>query len=264
MAAVAVLFLLLPPEKQQLLQAKMKKILILSAICSILLITGSYAQTKKVAVVTFYIVKQIDVSDFGTANTAAAVARLGDDPGFNLAPVLKKFHDQFFEEYAKNFPFGLLPENQVINNSLYKDFIPDGGAVSDILKVDANLPAQGYKVILPLKRSDNEKNLLKIFDQCDGVMKIYIDFDLEKKGFGGVGIAKVNAHANIILFNKNGEKVFSLKEEALSKISGAIITGIPFITPEKVLPLCESAMDELMVALQKDLPEKVKKADRKL
>jgi hypothetical protein len=242
----------------------MKRTLILSSICSILLFTCSYAQTKTVAVVTFYVVKQIDVTDFGTANTAAAVARLADDPGFDLRPSLKKIHDQFFGDYAKSFPFQFLPEAQVINNSSYKDFIPDGGAEGDILKVDANLPVHGYKVVLPLKKSENEKNLVKMFDQCDGVMKVYLDFDLEKKGFGGVGIAKVNAHANFILFNKNGDKVFSFKEEALSKISGALITGIPFISPEKVLPLCESAVDELMIALQKDLPEKVKKADRKL
>jgi hypothetical protein len=119
-------------------------------------------------------------------------------------------------------------------------------------------------VVLPLKGNANEKKLVEMFDQCDGVMKVYINFDMESRGLGRMALVKINAHANIILFNRNGDKIFSVKEDAMSKKSGAQLAGIPFMTPEKILPLCESASDELMIALQNDLPKMVRKADRKL
>jgi hypothetical protein len=242
----------------------MKKSIILSLLFTIQLITGAYAQNKKVAVVTFYVNKLIDVANTGPASMTAAFAQLGDDPKFNIGPLLTNFHDQFFENYAKSFPFQLLPENQVTGNDAYKDFAPENGGFNDILKGNTYLPVNGYKVILPLKGNVNEKKLLNIFDQCDGIMKVYINFDLESRGLGRVALVKVNAHVNIVLFNRNGDKIFSVKKEAMSKKSGAQIAGIPFITPEKILPLCESAIDELMIAMQNDLPKMVGKADRKL
>jgi len=237
---------------------------ILSFLFLTLLITGSYAQNKKVAVVTFYAVKQIGLTDRGQNAMAAASAKLSDDPKFDLKPLLKNFHDQFFENYAKGFPFQLLPEDQVVHNDIYKDFAPEDAGFNDILKGNAYLPAYGYKVILPLKGNKNEKKLLEMFGQCDGIMKVYIGFDLESRGFGGMSLVKINAHANIVLFNRNGDKVFSVKKDAMSEKSGAQAAGIPFMTPEKILPLCESAIDELMIVLQNDLPNMVKKADRKL
>jgi len=241
----------------------MRKPLLLFSVL-VLFFATSRAQDKKVAVVTFYFVKQVDVSGFGGANTQEAVSRLADDPKFNLRPALKTFHDHFFSDYSKSFPFQFVPEEQVIGSSLYKDFFADAGSGVDVLQVGTNLPAKGYKVILPVKGNVNEKALLKIIDQCDGIMKVYVDFAIEKRGFGGVAVVKINARAHFDIFNRKGDKVFSLKEEALSKISGAFVTGIPFFTVPKVLPLCESAMDELMIALQNDLPNKVKKADHKL
>lgn len=242
----------------------MKKISFLIPLFLALLITGSFAQTKKVAVVTFYVVKQIGIKDFGSAAAAAAVAKLGDDPNFNMVPMLNNFHTQFFESYSKNFPFQLLPEDQVINNDAYKAFVSAGSASSGVFKDTYNIPFEGYKVIVPLAGRRNEEDMLKIFSQCDGVMKVYINFDLVKIGLGGMGIVKVNAHANVDLFNKDGDKVFFIKEDAKSKGGSALIGGVPVMTPEKILPMCESAFDELMANLQKDLPKMVKKADSKL
>jgi hypothetical protein len=236
---------------------------ILSFLFLTLLITGSYAQNKKVAVVTFYAVKQVAMTDYGQ-NAILASAKLSEDPKFDMKPLLKNFHDQFFENYAKSFPFQLLPEDQVIHNDTYKDFAPENAGFNDILNGNVYLPTYGYKVVLPLKGNANEKKLVEMFDQCDGVMKVYINFDMESRGLGRMALVKINAHANIILFNRNGDKIFSVKEDAMSKKSGAQLAGIPFMTPEKILQLCESASDELMIALQNDLPKMVRKADRKL
>jgi hypothetical protein len=169
--------------------------------------TSSFAQNKKVAVVTFYAVKKLGVGQFGSV--AQLVNRLADDPNFNMQPLLNNFHTQFFDTYSKDLPFTLLPENEVLNNEAYKAYVPVGEEGTGVLKDTYNLPYPGYKVILPLAGHTNEKNLLKMFPQADGVMKVYVDFDLVQVGFAGMGVVKVNAFANIALFDKNGEKIFS-------------------------------------------------------
>ena len=241
----------------------MKRSFILAALFSLLVVANSYAQNKKVAVVTFYAVKMIGVSDFGDAATLA-VTKLADDPNFNMAPLLQNFHDQFFNTYATSFPFQLLPEADVTGNADYKAFNPAGEATSGAFKDTYNLPVNGYKVVLPVLGHGNEEALLKIFNQADGIMKVYVDFDLVKIGFGGMGVVKVNAHANITLFNKAGDKVFSIKEDAKSKDVSPLVGGIPVLSADKILPMCESALAELMDKLQKDLPKITKKSDSKL
>lgn len=242
----------------------MKKTLSIVALAVLFFVNTSYAQ-KKVAVVSFFIDKQIDVTEFG-AGAQAAVIKLGDDPNFNVAPLLKRFHSEFFDNYSKNFPFQLLPEEQVTGNAQYKAFTPVGVADKGVLKASNwIIPIDGYKVILPkLAGHENEKNLIKIFSGADGVMDVSIDFKLIKVGFGGMGVTKMEAIATVALFNKNGEKVFIVTEFAKSKSVSPLVAGIPVMTTEKIMPMCEGALDELMADLQKDLPKMIKKTDAKL
>ncbi len=240
----------------------MKKSLLSLSLISVFFITNSFAQNKKVAVVTFYVVRKIGLDQFGS--TAQVANRLIEDPNFNMEPLLKNFHAQFFDNYAKQFPFDLVPEETVLNNEAYKAFTPLGSEGNfDLLKDNYNLPYPGYKVVLPVMGHGNERKLLEIL-KTDGVMKVYVDFDLVKFGFGNMGVVRVNAFANIALFNKNGDKVFSIRENAKSKSVSPLVGGVPVITPEKILPMCESALTELMVDLQKDLPKMIKKSDAKL
>ncbi len=219
---------------------------------------------KKVAVITFYINKQIDISEFGDAAHAASI-KLSDDSLFNLKPLIKEFHQQFFDKYAQTFPFQLLPEDQVTGNDAYKNFTQLAGDGKGILNVYNYLtPYDGYKVIAPFVGHASEKELLKVFNQCDGVMVVYIDFKLVKIGFGGMGVVKVMATANMRLINKDGDKVFSVEEAAKSKGVSPLVAGVPVMSPEKILPMCESALSELMDELPKALPKIVKKTDAKL
>jgi len=43
-----------------------------------------------------------------------------------------------------------------------------------------------------------------------------------------------------------------------------MVAGVPVMTPEKILPLCESALSQLMISLQKDIPKITRKSDAKL
>ena len=68
---------------------------------------------------------------------------------------------------------------------------------------------------------------------------------------------------NIDLFNKEAKKVFKMEEYATSKKSVPLINGVPIMTSEKVLPLCENATERLLEDLKKELPKLVKKVDKK-
>ena len=243
---------------------EMKKLFIFFNLSLLILLASVHAQDKKVAVVTFYADKQIDISRVATKSAEASVTKLCNDPDFDMSSFLKNFHDQFFKNYAKKFNFQLLPEREVIDNSDYKDFVPNDPAAAGALRDELTLAAKGYKVVLPLKDNANEKKLADMFASADGIMKVYLDFSMEKKGLGGVALVKVNASVHILLFDKNGKKVFSTTETAISQLSGSQIARISFLTPKKVLPLCENAVDELMIKLQQDMPKIAEKADVKL
>ncbi|HZX57089.1 MAG TPA: hypothetical protein VFE54_00120 [Mucilaginibacter sp.] len=222
----------------------------------------AYSQDKKVAVVTFYADKKIGMDEFGLGQ-ASDLLKLENDPNFNLAPLLANFHTQFFDDYAKSFPFQLVPEADVTNFAAYKAYVPDGRPASETDRLYTAI--DGYKVINYGWGLDNAKNLSKMFQQYDGVMFVFISFDFAK-GFaiGGVGTVKVKAYANIVLYNKEGNKVFNIREGSTSKKTGVMAAGVPVMQPEKVLPMCESALTELMGDLQKKLPKIIKKADAKL
>jgi hypothetical protein len=223
----------------------------------------AFSQDKKVAVITFYADKRVGMGDLGIDGLTGDLLKLDEDPNFNLTPLLKDFHTQFFEDYAKSFPFQLVPEADVISVPAYQAYVADGrpAAANDRLFTVYD----GYKVIDYNWGSQNEKNMAAMFSQYDGVMFVFVSFELAK-GFaiGGTGTIKVNAYANIVLINKDGKKVFNLHEHATSKKTGAIVGGVPVMKPEKVLPMCESALTELMADLQKRIPKIIKKTDAKL
>jgi hypothetical protein len=241
----------------------MKKSLFFMLMLATFAISTANAQ-KNVAVVSFYINKQIDVTDFG-ATAFAAVTALNDDPAFNLTPMLNTFHTQFMDDYSKSLPFALIPEDKVLKNETYKAFVPTGNATSGVLNITNFLTAvDGYKILQHFAGSPNEKTIAKLFTDADGIMTVAVHFKLVKIGFGGMGVVKVSAITTLALFNKNGDKVFSVDQEAKSKNVAPLVGGVPVMTPDKIMPMCESAMEELMVALQKDLPKITKKADAKL
>lgn len=234
-----------------------------------LILLGSLAnaQKKKVAVVTFYANKMVDFKDLGgdLDFLLKDVINLRDDPNFNLNPLLEKFHSNFFNEYAKEFPFDLLPEDQVLNDENYKAFVPK----NELDKYDARnyLNYSSYKYIYEgAMGSYNEEGIAKAMsDKADGVLFVYIDFAFESGfGIGKTMTIKLRAATRMALYNKKGEKVFAFRETERSKKTGVMIGGVPVVKPEKILPMCESALNELMGDLQKRIAKIIKKTDAKL
>lgn len=244
----------------------MKKIKIL---CFALLIISqlSFSQKKKIAVVTFYANKMISFEDLGIGVDVLLgdVLKLRDDPNFNLNPILKQYHSNFFNNYSKELPFDLLPESEVLNNAAYQAFLPKYNLPNYM--ANNYLTIDKYKFIYEgIGGKVNEEGIAKIFaDKADGVMFINIDFAFEKGfGVGSTSTVKVRATTRMALYNKTGEKVFAFSESERSKKTSLMIGGLPIISPEKILPMCESALTELMGDLGKRIGKIVKKTEMKL
>ncbi|RED23832.1 hypothetical protein BD847_2904 [Flavobacterium cutihirudinis] len=239
----------------------MKRILL---ILTVLFALNSYSQKKKIAVVSFYTDKTIDLSELGL-NAVAAVTDLGSDPNFNLLPILEKYHTAFFNDYSKKFPFDLIPESEVTQKQEYIDYVPHFDREGEKGKYIINYP--GYKYIYEgANGSANEVATATMFkDNADGVLFTEIHFAVVK-GFAvaGTGTIKMKAYARIALYDKTGKKVFAFSEGATSKKTGTIVGGIPVLSFDKVLPMCESALDELLKDLDGRIEKIVKKTTEKL
>lgn len=237
------------------------------SILLLLVAIGGYSQKKKVAVVTFYANKMIGFEDLGIGSEELIknILNLRDNPNFNLSPMLEKYHSNFFNDYSKAFPFELLPESEVIENESYKGFVPK----YELKGYDEKnyLVYEGYKYIYEgFNGKFNEEALAKMFaDKADGVLFVNINFALEKGfGIGGTASVKMRATTRMALYNKKGEKVFAFSENERSKKTGVMVGGIPVMKPEKILPMCESALEELMGDLKKRITKIVSKSESKL
>ena len=239
----------------------MKKTKMIFTVLMLAVCIAGTAQKKKVAVVTFYADKQVGLKDVGL-DAVSLVTNLKNDPAFNLTPMVQQFHDKFFNEYAKNFPFDLAPETEVTGNAEYQAFKPEfapGYAAGDYAIVP------GYQPINANYGKGNTNAMTNLFKDYDGTMYVFLTFELNKGfGVGGTATTKMQAYTNIVLYNKKGEKVFTINEHANSKKTGMMMGGVPVMKTDKILPMCQSALDELMSDLDKRIGKIIDKSAKKL
>jgi len=249
----------------------MKKIKLLFIAATLSLGTIVQAQTndKKVAVVSFYTDKTINVSDLGLEGVKGVADKIFDlknDPNFNLSSTLEKYHAAFFDNYSKKFPFSLLPEADVTGNSEYKSFQPKfENNNTDNINGIINYP--NYKFIYEgVLGKANEEGIAKIFSKtANGVLFTEIHFALIKGfGIGGTATVKMRASVRIALYDNTGKKVWVINEAANSKKTGVMVGGIPVLSAEKIMPMCESALEELLKDLDGRMEKIIKKTDGKL
>lgn len=225
---------------------------------------------KKVAVTSFWVSKHIGFEELGGgAGMAAAIASLSEDPNFNLQPVLDNFYNTFTNEYAKQFPFDLLPESDVLDKAEYKAY---EGRFNESGDADQSKLLQRYltpKTYKPLQESllkgekSNQMQMVNMFKGvADGVMFVSMGYDFVKKPMPMT--AGIKAFVRIKIWNKEGKRVLTINESGISKKSVPIVAGIPIMKPEKLLPLCESASEKLVQDLGKRIGKIAKKASKKL
>lgn len=229
----------------------------------------SYAQ-KKVAVISFWVSKHIGFEELGGgAGLVAAIASLAEDPDFNLQPVLDNFYNTFTTEYAEQFPFELLSEDDVLNKAEYQSY---EGRFNEDQDVDRNKLFQQFltpKTYKPLQESlfkgdkSNQMQMVQMFkNDADGVMFVSMGYDFVKKAVPFT--AGVRAFVRIKIWNNEGKKVLTINEFGTSRKSVGIVAGIPIMSTDKLLPLCESASEKLVADLSKKIGKITKKAAKKL
>ncbi|NJO89412.1 MAG: hypothetical protein HC831_10985 [Chloroflexia bacterium] len=158
-------------------------------ICFTAIHLNIYAQNKKVAVTSFWVSKHIGFEELGgsAAGLAASIASLAEDPNFNLQPVLDNFYNTFTTEYAKQFPFDLVPENEVLEKPEYQSFEGRYNESKDVDRakiLQQFLTPKNYK---PLQESlfkgekSNQMQMVEMFkDMADGVMFVSMGYDFVK------------------------------------------------------------------------------------
>jgi len=238
---------------------------VLAAFIMLFCVLNVSAQSKKVAVVGFYSDKIIGFSELDGVGEGllTEVLNLRDNPDFDLTPILNTYHDAFFNDYAKDFPFDLVPEKEVLANQEYQDYVPKYELDEDALKRYVFI--DGYKHIYEGAFGKvNEEAVAKIFsDTADGVMFVEVHFELTKGfGIGSTATVKMKAFTRISLYDETGKKVFVINESAKSKKSSVMVGGIPVMKTTKILPMCESALEQLLKDLDKRLPKIINKSDK--
>lgn len=243
----------------------MKKInLILACLfAGLFLSTKVIAQEKKVALVTFYCDKKISGTGLGSAGES-----LMKDPNFNLQPIIEKAYTRFTTEFAKDFPFKLVDKKTLTENPAYKSY--ESKFLWDTTKNFNKLAGIQYAVVdgfiwaMPggkLVKDENrdEVNLYNILkNDCDGVMFVSIDYEITP-GFGGL-FCYVTAYLNMSLWDKEGNKLFTVREFSASKKKVPAVGGIPIMSVEKIQPLCEDATNVLFTEIQDKIKKIVKKS----
>ncbi len=237
----------------------------------ILCFTGilAQAQSKRVAVVTFYADKLIGANklDAGARESFYDLAE-AEHEQFNIEPILKAFHKTFRDEYLESFPFEVVPEEAVLNDAEYTNYqLPSSITVNE----NRFIPIEGYKVLVSggnmLRSWRTEAHMISALSdlEVDGVMYVTLYYTWEPKiALGGMGNVGIKAHIIMELFNKEAKKVFSHEESAVSKKSVALVGAVPVMNYDKLLPMCEDATERLTSDLNKKLSKLTKKTDKSL
>jgi len=227
------------------------------------------AQTKRVAIVTFYADKLIGANklDEGARESFYELAE-EENEQFNIEPILKGFHQTFRNDYLESFPFEVVPEEAVLTHTGYTNYqLPSSITVNE----DRLIPIEGYKVLVSggnmLRSWRTESHMISALSDLDvdGVMYVTLYYTWEPKiAFGGMGNVGIKAHISMELYNKEAKKVFSHEESAVSKKSVALVGAVPVMNYDKLLPMCQDATERLTKDLNKKIQKLTKKTNKSL
>jgi len=219
------------------------------------------AQEKKVAVVGFYTDKIIGYNSLDKENQGfiSAMASLPFNPDYRLDGIFEKFHAKFFKDYAPKLPFKVIEEDSILNDSSYLNFETS----RNYRTPDSVLVYKGYKYMHEgfLAKRNAKAIATTLKDKSDGVMFVTIDFNFTNgKGLGGTRLIRIKANVRMTVYNSEGKKVYTFKEGARSKKTITMFKRIPIIKANKIMTLCDDALNRLM----KDLDKKITKINKKV
>lgn len=219
------------------------------------------AQLEKVALISVFGDRNLSDNPLETKIYEA----LMKDSSFNIVPIVNKFDKTIREVFLPQFPFPFLEKSEVVGSEGY----PEIKELTRWAKNDwSTTPADDYVSIAAYGIADDNEAIAKSFEivgnGIDGVMIAYINFNIyDAGGVGPLAKKKVYAYVNIKIFDKAGNRIFKLKERASSDKGVLSVSGI--ITDlDKVLPMIESASDNLLEDMVKKLPKSLNKMAKKI
>ena len=250
----------------------MKKFNHLLPVAILMLLSNTlFAQLNKVALISVYGNRELSDNPLEKAMNE----KLLNDTSFNLAPFVEQFCSVINNDLLKEFPFPFVPKEEVLNAPGYKELEQYTGSaasgktvsVSDGVVSPYNV-AQGYIPIASFGIIDDVKAIKKAFEilppDVDGVMIAYLSFRLvDQAGAFGVSIKKVQAYANIKIFNREGKRIFKLKDYETSKGGIAAVGGFVAET-KKIMPHIKDASDNLFESMKKKMVKSLAKLAKKI
>ena len=229
----------------------------------------SHSQIKKAAIISIYGSKNLSDDPLETKLYEALL----DDDSFDISKTVLTFEEMIETKIVPSFGFPFMPKSDVVTTEEYK-----GIKTRYMEEIDEKssgwdkffqglVPAEGYKNLASFGIVNDKKAILKFFElfpDVDAVMIAYIDYNLYD-GVGAFGMSKkkVYANANIKLFNRDGKRIFKLKESESSDKGVLAVVGI-VPSPEKLKPLIEEATENLFNGLDKKIAKSMKKMLKKL
>jgi len=248
-----------------------KQHLLIQIFCLVVFINTANAQLKKVALISVYGNRALSDNPLDKVMNE----KLLNDTSFNLAPFVESFCGIINDDLLKEFPFPFVPKEEVINAPGYKELAKFTGSTASGTTIDlteGKVPlynvAAGYIPIASFGIVDDVKAIKKAFeilpDDVDGVMIAYLSFQLvDQAGAFGITIKKVQAYANIKIFNREGKRIFKLKDWESSKGGITAIGGFVMET-KKLMPHIKDASDNLFVSMKKKMVKSLAKLAKKI
>jgi hypothetical protein len=250
----------------------MKKTYLLTTLAIVCLgLFKAHAQLNKVALISVYGNRNLSDNPLEKAMNE----QLLNDSSFNLMPFVEKFCTIINDDLLKEFPFPFVPKEEVINAPGYKElekYTREGtkGSTYDIAegKVPIYNVAKGYIPIASFGIVDDVAAIKKAFEvlpaDVDGVMIAFLSFDLvDQAGAMGITVKKVRAYVNIKIFNREGKRIFKLKEYETSDKGMVAVAGFVAET-KKIMPHIKDASEQLYEAMKKKLPKSLAKLAKKI
>ncbi|MEY5048461.1 MAG: hypothetical protein RLZZ175_1820 [Bacteroidota bacterium] len=237
---------------------------------AIVLNSVSYAQLNKAAVISIY--GNRNLSD--NPSDKLLYEKLLKDSSFNIQGYVEKFATVINNELLKEFPFPFVAKEDVINAPGYADLSKVSSLAQskslDVVDgvVSSYTPAKGYIPVASFGIYDDEEAIKKSFEflpkDVEGVMVAFLSFKLvDAVGFGGITIKKVQAYANIKIFNREGKRIFKLKEYETS--SGGIMgAGGLVLDVKKIMPHVQDASEKLLAEMKEKMPKSLAKLAKKI
>ncbi len=234
---------------------------LLKLVFFVLVCTSASAQINKGALISVFGDRNLSDNPLDTKIYEAIMK----DTAFNLTPIVNKFDKTIREKFLPQFPFPFVTKDEVVKAAGYPELKALTRWAGENWYTTA---ADQYVPIAAFGIADDTDAIKKSFEivqnGVDGVMIAYVSFNIyDAGGFGPMAKKKVYAYVNLKIFNKEGKRIFKLKERASSS-EGVLAVGGIITDFGKLKPMIASAADNLLKDMESTLAKSLAKMAKQM